>query len=535
MKALRLILPILAAGATASAQDLSTEVVVERTIVPVERAASRPRGLQPRVTLPKATTPAMSTAGYDSPAEITRAIPRLTPVDGALVPESTWRGYVTAGYFPALDAAVSAGYRFVQSQRLTAGAWLHFDNLKYKPVSGDLNPDGLHNRYTAISAGAYMSLRPAERSRLDAAASYRYSSRHLGMISDAQSLSDGRIAVAWTSRLEGLDYHASADVELFSFGKCDLAAEGLSQQHYNIKLGGSLYFDEDARAGVDIEADLQHTAISRLVLPANLAHPTLGVITFTPFVDARGEHYAARAGARINVLPGGTGSRLNVAPDVRLSWMPVTCVALTASAGGGRRLNTMSVLESVSPLLYATTPFDRSRIPFEADLDLTVGPFKGLSVSLFGGFAKADRSLMFGTAAMPLMMCKAKGFHGGIKAAYDSRLVTVEAGAEVAGRGDWYQRRDGARWVVEAGARVRPLAGLEVGLDYTLRSGRLIPAAMPGIGTVVSDLGATARYNFSPRLAVTATVSNLTGRRWLDAPGVANRKLNGLVGVSYLF
>ena len=64
MKKIALLLAI-SATAVAAAQDLSTEVVVDRTVVPAERGATRLGGLSPQLVLPAVTT--QSLTPVDSP------------------------------------------------------------------------------------------------------------------------------------------------------------------------------------------------------------------------------------------------------------------------------------------------------------------------------------------------------------------------------------------------------------------------------------------------------------------------------------
>lgn len=62
---------LMAVAAAATAQNLSTEVVVDRTIVPAERAAVRPAGLIPVLVLPPAPSVALDRSYYTALSPVT--------------------------------------------------------------------------------------------------------------------------------------------------------------------------------------------------------------------------------------------------------------------------------------------------------------------------------------------------------------------------------------------------------------------------------------------------------------------------------
>ena len=69
----------LAAALSASAEDLKTEITVDRTIVPVEREATRIGSLTPRLLSSPVNMRQLSLADYTDPAAITRSISTLDP------------------------------------------------------------------------------------------------------------------------------------------------------------------------------------------------------------------------------------------------------------------------------------------------------------------------------------------------------------------------------------------------------------------------------------------------------------------------
>ncbi|MDE6093832.1 MAG: hypothetical protein K2F61_03525, partial [Muribaculaceae bacterium] len=100
-----------AAALPVTAQSLSKEITIDKDVVPQERAASRLPVLPSVIEVkPESTELQFSFDGIPA---------RLAPYAGWLassrvgqaVSVSDWRGYVQAGYFPAYNATLSAGYR----------------------------------------------------------------------------------------------------------------------------------------------------------------------------------------------------------------------------------------------------------------------------------------------------------------------------------------------------------------------------------------------------------------------------------------
>ena len=127
-----------ASAYAAGEEQLSKEITVEREIVPEVRAASRlnlypraipykPQGKSLNLSEPENTVPV--------PATITTLEPAAT--EPAVEP-APWRGYVNAGYFPAANAALSAGYAIVADEMTGLNAWLQLNNTSYKgrPAAG---------------------------------------------------------------------------------------------------------------------------------------------------------------------------------------------------------------------------------------------------------------------------------------------------------------------------------------------------------------------------------------------------------------
>ena len=128
----------LSAVATAAAQDLTTEITVDRTVVTELPDAEPLKSVFPSIPqLPAADfrlQPAMyNRASAFNPMAGNLKAPLYTGIDAP----SGYRGYAFAGYFPAFNAEAALGYRFVNTKATQAGAALSYDCLLYTSDAAD--------------------------------------------------------------------------------------------------------------------------------------------------------------------------------------------------------------------------------------------------------------------------------------------------------------------------------------------------------------------------------------------------------------
>lgn len=530
----------IAAGIGAYAQDITTEVVVERSIQPVERAATRPSGMTPVLLLPPVGTVTLSTASYTGLSPVVRAYTSLQPARGADVPtEGPWRGYVSLGYFPVYNLGFAAGYRVISDARSTLDVHASFNGFDYKAWD-DADEK---NKYNGGTIGADYSLQPNGYSRLTASADYTYASAAT-YYTTSQSRNAGHINVGWESELQGLEYSAAikADIDAFGDTRLDLGTvntpyNGLHQQLYGIDLGAALPFGEDNKIGVDLSATFMHSTSDTRFAYSSSA--TLGIAHIRPYYSLQSGDVSASAGLNVDFFTGGTGSKVHVSPAIDLAWTPAQILALHVTATAGTGFNSVRSMLDQCPLLPAFGSFGRYRVPYDISGAIIVGPAAGFTATLSGGYSHAKNVLMPGLAMLsqPMGERDAKGWHGCLELGYEQRLFSVGASAEIAssdaasGKG-YYLWTDGARWQIKAHGTVRPVERLAVGIDYTFRSHRHTPTTSLGC---ISDLALRATYRFTDRLDVFANVENLLGRRYLIVPTVSSQKLHGLVGATFRF
>lgn len=567
---------------SASAQNLSTEITVDRTIVPAERAAMRLNSVRPALLSTPVAPSRIGMTEYTEPGTVTRSSVLLAPAAWAdTFAVSPYRGYVAAGYFPAYNLAVSAGYRLLQTADTRLGVWGQFDGLSYKHRPAPGNEKHTYKNNTG-AVGADFDHRFGTHGVLTAGAAYRFSAVQAPQEEyyDRRNFNIADVRAAWYARAGRAGYHVDAELHTFGYKpkfNDDVHLDGASPNSLFGTKGTELNFAAAAgviarlgerRAGHRVGLELKADMLSRpdaMVLergiytltgdeylcPALAKGSTLGVISATPYYAFGGNAgFNLRLGARIDISTGGDGKKFHIAPDVQASYS-APGYSIYARAGGGEVLNTQRSLYDFTPFFPVGWMYGRSHVPLTVDAGVNVGPFAGFGIGVYGGWARANDWLMpsltyiYFSPVATMQSVDVKGFHAGIRAAYDYRsLLHVEASAEFAPQtpsSGYYLWRDRAKSVVKASATVRPIERLELTLGYEFRESRACytldttsDTGRVGLGCV-SDLSFGAQYSLTHALDIFARGDNLLGRRYSVLPGIASQGVHGLVGVSYKF
>ncbi|MGN0224344.1 MAG: hypothetical protein ACI4AM_10030 [Muribaculaceae bacterium] len=540
-------------AATASAQDLSTEVQVDRTIEPAERAATRPAGLFPQLLLPKTTPVQLNTANYTSLTSVERTFPLLYPQADTRTPVNDgYRGYAMVGYLPTFNVGVTAGYRPILSDRVVLDVYGNFRGESYEP-------EGLKNSFTGGGIGSDLLFKPNANSTLTANASFALDSHKVQAGVYKQSRTNGQLGAQWTSSVEALDYHARVGVLFNSYG--DVSSDwqkanpafGMSEQLFDFGIGAALPVNDNGDFALDLGYSLLHQNSDTPKLEGE--DNSVGIVYVTPAYRLRNGAFSANIGLRVDHATG-NGSNLRISPDLRFGWEPAKTFGVEVSFTGEQRLQPMAELsQTVSPYLFATQINNYVAQRLGGELRMRVGPFKGFAIEVFGGYDKVDNYLMpdlymlhftasgyEGVTIDPLAAFAPediKGWHAGVNFTYTSRLFDANLGVEAApsdGDEAYYLRRDRAQYVFTAGVQARPIDKLEVGVGYEFRNHRLgyYVYGTEHLGCV-SDLTLNASYRLTPQLSLFANLDNLLCRRYQVVPGLLSQSLCGLVGASIRF
>jgi len=520
----------------AGAQDLKTEVVVDRTVEPAERAASRLGSLTPELVLPIFQPMAVKPSIYGRLSPLTRSFTRLDPATGPVAAEpSPYRGYAAAGYFPLLNLGAAAGYRILDTERFDLGVYMQADGERYEPIK-DGNDTDVHQAWN-LNLGADFAWNPDEVSTLSAIVGYDYL-RQQNTYWNPQNVNSGNIAVGWESEAGMLKYDVGVSIGFESASDATLylmelggssRLPGLSQQQIGFEAEGSLPVGGVSRFGVAVDGDFVHTA------------STLGAVGVTPFYTIASGNLSAKVGINVDFGAGGGDNKVHIAPDLRLQWVASPLFGVSASLTGGTMMNPFSSLRQECVYQVFTNEYGRSYVPVVAEFGLSFGPFSGFTAELYGGYAKADSWLMMNDGVMrQFTPVDIDGWNAGLRVGYEWRFLAVGASAEVAPSDydkAWIYNRDRAKYILGLSVEARPFEGFAVGVDYEFRGHR---EAYSNADTFVSlgcksDLSAEVSYRVSKPFTVFARAENLLSRRYMIAAWEPSQKVHGLVGVEVKF
>ena len=114
---------LLQAVLAGTAQDLSTEITVDRTVVTELPVAAPLSSVFPSMPADNGNKFSVKPVQYTQWTEFQPAASTFnTPLFTGFTPAPGYRGYILGGYFPAYNAEAAAGYRFIDTKDSQLGA-----------------------------------------------------------------------------------------------------------------------------------------------------------------------------------------------------------------------------------------------------------------------------------------------------------------------------------------------------------------------------------------------------------------------------
>jgi len=521
------------AGGTASAQDnLSKEITIEREIVPEIRAASR-LNVYPRALSPGRETKTLNFNDYTGVTNIPQAISSLEPAaTAAAVPATPYRGYVDAGYFPAANAGLSAGYSILNDDNTMLNVWTQMNNKSYKGRPSEDAEKGTFRQF-AGRLGVDFSHRFGRAGLLDISTdaglmSFNQPWSVIDRCFGGEGKTEGQTVFGWNLDAawkgfasDHLTYHIGAGFNVFNFSKGidavipavpdgaaakAVQAAPVHQTGFNFDLGineklngGSSsvgvdldgqfvrfnHFADGALAAAQLSAENAGAVAApaesegETMLPAvNAPGKTQGVLGLLPYYRFGNDIASVKLGARVE-FTFNSGKKFHVAPDVLLAVNPAPGFGAWLGVGGGEHVNTLQSLVAYTPYISQLYAYEVSHMPIKGDLGLRFGPFKGAALTLKLAYASANDWLMPVADRGHLLFgnCNLRSWKAGANVTWSfRRIVTLDAGFEtVLGSQDknsWIEWRDRARHVMSASVDVSPIPALTVEISYELRMKR---------------------------------------------------------------
>ncbi len=550
------------------AQSLSTEITVDRTVLPEQHAATRPT-LMPSLASIDNHDVRLVPAEYSEPGTLTALVATLpvAPWDDK-IPQNPYRGYVRAGIFPTFNALADARYRFVEDKKLIVDGWASGSALAYKRK-------GVKMRELFGSVGACVDYKANSYSRLLAKAAYTYSSilhpRDDNGNGDAEGNNFYRARIAWVSQPSAISYDAEAGYQCFIFGERDMSwntaitsgsynyKSTLGQSLIDVKAGIGLKQSESEPRWVGIDADGQW-------IDTNHNFGSLGQYHVAPYVRWHNDQASATIGANLS-FGSGDDAKARIAPKVRVAYEPQgSLVWAWVSFTGGERLNPLSELYAKNHYISPYLAYGRTNIPLDIEGAVTIGRVQGLAVQIFGGYALARNLLMpvlTNTASAStytgarwlsiyggnnLNGYDVNSWHAGAKIDYYYKnLWSAGISAETGGSDQdsaydeitWKDWQDRAKYIASAYVKATPIKPLDICLSYEMRSDRSVPYyngqwRKGDIGNVY-NLNLGAAYQISDQLSLGLELDNLLNHHYMNTLLLMSQGLHGLASVTFKF
>lgn len=561
----------------AQAQDLSTEITVERTVVPREREATRPRNVFPELYSPAVQRQSLFPSEYYNPSELTPGIPLLGHVSWPLAAEpSPYRGYASLGYFPALNIGANAGYRLVDTEKSTVGAWLQYSGAKYKATDYQGTKDNYSTHDFTIGIDGRHTFSP--RSVLTGALDFSIGSQNRPWAKDdsySRSATTLNFKAGFASSTGRVAYDLAASLGYFGFNKNYPTATADALHQTDIGIHGSVGLtreDADSRwCGLDVESHILFTNNA----PTPSGDATMSATSLRPFLSFENSTGKLRIGLDLSAATGEGDATFRVAPDIFAAWTPASQFMVYANATGGQKLNLARNVYSLSPWVIMQDAVGRTDIPYHLRLGINYGPWTGFNAEIFGQYAKANNAAMPTILLDPqnalsfLGMYDMKGWQVGAALEYKFRQpYSLRVEGTISPDRKWYANLDRALYTLDAKITANPIKPLDISVCYQLRAGRRAypviadiitppsdltpgdftdpdantptkPYQPPKSGFVnlhnISSLDIAASYRITERLTAFARGENILGHKALDPAGVGLQGIRGLVGVAYKF
>ncbi|MCC8072455.1 MAG: hypothetical protein LIO90_11750 [Bacteroidales bacterium] len=564
---------LLMAPASSAQQPLQKDITVDRDIELEQRDASR-LPFTPSFTLPPLSSSNLSYNFTELSTRVPSQITLLEPAAwGDELTPSPYRGYADVGYFPMWNAALSAGYRFIDTSKTRLGLWGQYNGVAYK------RNDYYWRDNTAL-VGAALSHAFTDKTALTAGLHYQYAkftmtdcnSRILNPTNQHINRVGGNLAV--NTGTEETRFKIHGGVERFVDGcwptNNDTDSKGPRETSFNIGISAVNRVSDNLKFALGVE--LINVASSNFSSYFNdHDKQRLTALKISPQYRATLNALELNIGADVwytydknfNNSYDKAFSRWRFNPAVEIVFKPSHIVALDVKATGLVTPNSLAELYDRAPYLLAL-PSHFSRVPLDVDARVALGPKEGFYIALKGGYSIAKDWLMpyhindgqyGGWDARDI-----KGWRYGLElgASYQ-RLLKAKAEVMGASHSDgkgYYAWADHARWVANVQVALFPMKDLEVGASLDLRLKRSIyyddfydwreimicysrsstPYSWPSddLGSI-TNLNLHGQYKLQDDIALFINLNNILNHKYTLLGDIPSQGIHGLVGVSVVF
>lgn len=482
--------------------------------------------ISPAVTMPSMQATRLSYGSRSIKIGVPASIATLAPLSYAdTIYVSPFRGYASAAYFPMLNASASAGYKFIDNDRVRLNAWLQFDgesyrgNLPWTETKGDARSVRL--RRNTLSLGSALHTAVGRASFLDLGFDYTFArfntpSDYIGLGTDYgtdpglrnQNVHRLHVDGLWTMAAGiwncgfGLGYgHFGYGNGVRSYGKALLeqpvvsfySMKPMRENKFTVRAFASAKAFGAYSTGMEVNfsyitrgSHLDFLALPDPAAPANMLDGRFyaagshnhALLSLRPYYRTSWNKIDLDLGLNLE-FAFNSGKVLHLSPAAQATWKPGKFVTVYLKAGGGVRQNTLGSIFDVTYYGLPYMAYRNSNVPLDGEVGVTVGLFRGFYSELSFAYARANGWLMPRLLKGSLTIfdpVDIKGYKAHVGLGYRYRdLIDFNLGLDAApskyDKG-YYLWRDRAKYVAKASLRVSPLKQLDINLGWDFRAHR---------------------------------------------------------------
>ena len=427
----------------ASGQSLSKEITVDKDVVPQEREASR-MVLTPKLVLPAIQQKSLRWSDRGVAAPVSPTVATLPPAAYASsITPSPYRGYVMAGYFPAFQLGVSAGYKLIKTDNSDLNVWMQYDGSSVKRKApfnsgkkiGYYLPDKGKTTYNTqdVGVGVGGSHTFAGVGTLSGRVAYDLSSFNLPtLISKGfnQNINRFDIDLGWQSQAGAFDYSVNLGYDYFHLSKVkeesiitfdgnrELASlidlSSRNEKTLSVSFSGRYAISEFWHVGADIDfTDTDRSAGENIFEVASGTWPDdsenfngpyishegfkyglddvgYNITEMHPYLRWKNDNLIVNAGVGIQIAGGDCGSN-RVRPDLRVDWTPSASFAIWGQLND-RRVNMQTLGDLYDRNRYVGRDCNAGPMLDKLHVEggIIIGPFAGASIELWGSYGRVS-------------------------------------------------------------------------------------------------------------------------------------------------
>ena len=427
----------------ASGQSLSKEITVDKDVVPQEREASR-MVLTPKLVLPAIQQKSLRWSDRGVAAPVSPTVATLPPAAYASsITPSPYRGYVMAGYFPAFQLGVSAGYKLIKTDNSDLNVWMQYDGSSVKRKApfnsgkkiGYYSPDEGKTTYNTqdVGVGVGGSHTFANVGTLSGRVAYDLSSYNFPTLITKgfnQSINRFGVDLGWQSQAGAFDYSVNLGYDYFHLSKVkeesiitfdgnrELASlidlSSRNEKTLSASFSGRYAISEFWHVGADIDfTDTDRSAGENIFEVASGTWPDdsenfngpyishegfkyglddvgYNITEMHPYLRWKNDNLIVKAGVGIQIAGGDCGSN-RVRPDLRVDWTPSASFAIWGQLND-RRVNMQTLGDLYDRNRYVGRDCNAGPMLDKLHVEggIIIGPFAGASIELWGSYGRVS-------------------------------------------------------------------------------------------------------------------------------------------------